>query len=174
MQGTFAWDGPIDHAPKAKYQFWFTAFRLIIIIALMAGAATLVAIAFGPQYFTPRSMSTQLSCPPVVATQSDLETAQTGVTLQSTAIGTSDHVLTDGAVRQRPLNVKEAKHTSAAKNRPSNSLANGVSPKRTATAELTKRTVGVANQKKSKPPAPVPMLAQSEYVLSPFTDRYGQ
>ena len=171
MEPALAWYGPIESAAKPKLQFWFTLVRLIVVVSLIAAAAALVTIAFAQQYLTPWSISPHLDCPPVVATQPDLVTPQAhGVTEQSSVTGT---MVADRTMPPRQLHAKAEEHTSVAKNQLSNAVRNGALPKRTATARLTKRSAIASNQKKSKPSASVPTLAQSGY-LSPFTDRHGQ
>ena len=167
METTLDWFGPIEPAAKPRLQFWFTLARLFVVVSLIAGAAALVTIAFAQHYLTARSTSPHLECPPVVATQPDLVTPQAE---QSTVAGA---MVADKTMPPRQLHAKAEEHTSLAKSQLSNTVRTGVSPKRTATAGLTKRSVIASDQKTSKPSASAPTLSQSGY-LSPFTDRHGQ
>src|SRR5215510_5912429 len=75
---TLVWCAPTEPiAGPPKRQFWLTGIRLVIVVVLVAVAATLGAIAYAPQSFVPPTMPHQLSCTPVVLAQCDALSPQT-------------------------------------------------------------------------------------------------
>ena len=164
------WLAPTEPVAKSKCQHWLTAIRAIIVVALVATAATLVSIAYTPSYFFPPSAPQQLNCAPAVLNRCDVVSTQMlGLTEQSMATVTSGPVLRINSDHSFGNAKQEQRRT--AKTTSNRVERNTASPTSATVGESAKHRGAVVNHKKTKH---VPTLAQARTYQSQFNDMHGQ
>ena len=162
--------------PRSKREWSFALIRTVILVALVGAAAWFLAIAYAPQWFTPRSVLEELNCPPLVVM--DRETVVSpqafGMSAQAQTPDNDGQVVVNKTGR-RPPNAKQKEHRNSVKKQPRYApAANAASPERHLSGEPAKRGRSTTNQTKATSSSPATTLAQSTPYPSPFGDLHGQ